>query len=143
MGSGEDMVKFNLTIHRLRKTKKGLRNILELYGAFATNSGLKEALRAWNMLPDDYRRRWGIETGFRVEKGFRAKTTSTNETVSEIYHQYAVFLENLWVLHNMGEAKRQRFPLALMKRPMVKVKEFSLDFVHLIFTAYDSGPPKA
>jgi len=143
LGSGGDIVKFNLTIHRLRKTKKGLRNILELYGAFATNLGLNEALRAWDTLPEEYRSRWGIETGFRVEKGFRAKTTSTDEVVREIYHQYAVFLENLWILHNMGEAKRQGFPLDLMRRPMVKVKEFSLDFVHLLITACDSGPPKA
>lgn len=143
LGSGGDMVNFHLTIHRLRKTKKGLRNILELYGAFATNLGLKEALRAWQTLPEDYRRRWGIETGFRVGKGFRAKTTSTNETVREIYHQYALFLENLWTLHNMGEAKRRGLPLGLMRRPMVKVKEFSLDFVHLLIVASGPGPPQA
>jgi len=32
----------------VRKTKKGLRNILELYGAFATNLGSKKALKAWS-----------------------------------------------------------------------------------------------
>jgi len=44
--------------------------------------GLKRALRVWETLPRDYRRRWGIETGFRVEKGFRAKTTSRDEAVN-------------------------------------------------------------
>ncbi len=52
-----------------------------------------------------------METGFRVEKGFRAKTTSTCEEVREVYHQYAVVLENLWTLHNMGEARRRGLPL--------------------------------
>jgi len=136
-----DVVDFNLTIHRLRRTKKRLRNILELYGAFATNLGPKKALRAWHRLPEDYRRRWGIETGFRVGKGFRAKTTSTHETVREIYHQYAIVLENLWTLHNMGEARRRRLPLDEMRRPLVKVKEFTLDFVYFLLTTYGLGPP--
>jgi len=134
-------VGFNLTIHRLRKTKKGLRNILELYGAFATNLGFKRAVRDWQTLPRDYRRRWGIETGFRVGKDFRAKTTSRNETVREIYHQYAIVLENLWTLHNMGEAKRRKLPPDQMKRPLVKVKDFTIDFGYVILTGYSLEPP--
>jgi len=135
-----NVVNFNLTIHRLRKTKKGLRNILELFGAFATNLGFKKAVKAWQTLPQDYRRRWGIETGFRVGKGFRAKTTSKNETVREIYHQYAIVLENLWTLHNMREAKRRNLPLDQMTRPLVKVKEFSVDFIFCTLTGYDFKP---
>jgi hypothetical protein len=136
-----DRVDFNLTVHRLRRSKKGLRNILELYGAFATNLSPGKALEAWRRIPEEYRRRWGVETGFRVGKGFRAKTTSTDEEVREIYHQYAVVLENLWTLHNMGEAKRRGLPLDGMRRPLVKVKEFSLDFSHFLLSAYGPGPP--
>jgi len=132
-------VDFNLTIHRLRRTKKGLRNILELYGAFATNLGAEKALRAWERIPEDYRRRWGIETDFRVGKAFRAKTTSRNQALREIYHQYAIFLKNLWTLHNMREARKEKLPLDQMERPLVK--EFNLDFVHFLITACDSGPP--
>jgi hypothetical protein len=62
---GGDRVDFNLTVRRLRRSKKGLRNILELYGAFATNLGPGKALEAWRRLPEEHRRRWGIETGFR------------------------------------------------------------------------------
>jgi hypothetical protein len=138
---GGDRVDFNLTVHRLRRTKKGLKNILELYGAFATNLGPEKALEAWRRLPEEYRRRWGVETGFRVGKGLRAKTTSTNEEVREIYHQYAIVLENLWTLHNMGEAKRRELPLDQLRRPLVKVKEFSLDFGYFILSAYGLGPP--
>jgi len=135
-----NIVDFNLTIHRLRKTKKRLKNILELYSAFATNLGFKNSVRTWQTLPRDYRRRWGIETGFRVGKGFRAKTTSKNETVREIYHQYAISLENLWILHNMREAKRRNLPLDQMKKPLVKVKEFSVDFIFCTLTGYDLKP---
>jgi len=138
---GGDRVEFNLTVHRLRRTKKDLKNILELYGAFATNLGPGKALEAWRWLPEEYRRRWGVETGFRVGKGFRTKTPSTDEEVREIYHQYAVVLENLWTLHNMGEARRRGLPLDRLRRPLVKVKEFSLDFGYFILAAYGPGPP--
>ncbi len=53
---GGDEVNFNLTIHRLRKTKNDF--IFELYGAFATNLGQEKALKAWSQLPEDYRKRW-------------------------------------------------------------------------------------
>jgi len=137
---GGETVNFNLTVHRLRKSKKGLRNILELYGAFATNMGQEKALKAWSQLPEDYRKRWGIETGFRVGKDFRAKTTSRNEIVREIYHQYAIVLENLWTLHNMGEVKRQGIPFDQTKRPLVKVKDFTIDFGYFILTGYSLEP---
>jgi len=138
---GGERVGFNMTIHRLRRSKKGLRNILELYGAFATNLGPKKAAEAWRWIPEEYRRRWGVETGFRVEKGFRAKTTSTCEEVREVYHQYAVVLENLWTLHNMGEARRCGLPLDEMSRPLVRAREFNADFSHFLVSASGPGPP--
>ena len=49
---GGERVGFNLTIHRLRRSKKDLRNILELYGAFATNLGPKRAAEAWRWIPE-------------------------------------------------------------------------------------------
>ena len=141
MKRGGETVNFNLSIHRLKKKKKNLKNILELYGAFATNMGYKRAVRTWQRLPQDYRKRWGIETGFRVEKGFRALTTSPDEAIREIYHQYAIVLENLWTLHNMREAKNRGIPLSQMVRPIVKVKEFSTDFRYFILTNSSTEPP--
>jgi len=76
-----------------------------------------------------------------VGKGFRDKTTSTNEALKEIYHQYSVVLENLWTPHNMGEAKRRGLPLDRVRRPLVKMKEFSLDFGYFVLSAYGPGPP--
>ena len=142
LGEGDEEVHFRLSIHRFKKKKrKRVRNILELYGAFATNVGLKKALQVWGCLPEDYRGRWGIETGYRVDGDFRAKTTSTGERLRFIYYEYMVFLENLWTLHNMGEAKRGGFCLDDIKRLSVTGREFREDFGYLLVAACDRGPP--
>jgi hypothetical protein len=59
----------------------------------------------------------------------------------EVYHQYAVVLENLWALHKMGEAKRRGLPLNRLRRPLVNVREFSLDFGYFVLSAYGLEPP--
>ena len=141
-GKGEEKVTFNLSIHRFKKRKrKRVRNILELYGAFATNLSLKEALRVWEKLPLDYRRRWGIETGYRVDGGFRAKTTSRDERLRFIYYEYMVFLENLWTLHNLCEARRQGVCFDAVKKLVATAGDFGEDFVHLLVNACDVGSP--
>ncbi len=141
-GKDEEKVTFNLSIHRFKKRRRRrVRNILELYGAFATNLGFVEALRVWEKLPGDYRRRWGIETGYRVDGGFRARTTSRDERLRFIYYEYMVFLENLWTLHNLCEARRQGVVLDEVKKLSVTGKMFCEDFVHVLVTAFDRGPP--
>jgi len=142
LGKGKERIRFRLTIHRFKKRKhRRVRNILELYGAFATNLGWSEALRVWERLPEDYRCRWGIETGYRVDKEFRAKTTSRNGGIRLIYFQYMVFLENVWTLHNMEEAKRQSVCFDALKRPLVTGEDFCEDCVYLLVNACDAGPP--
>lgn len=141
-GKGDGKVAFNLTIHRFKKRRrKRVHNILELYGAFATNLGVKEALRVWESLPDFYRKRWGIETGYRVDGGFRAMTTSKDEKLRFIYYQYMVFLENLWTLHNLGEAKRHGSVLDDVKKLSVTGEAFCEDFTYLLLTVCCAGPP--
>ena len=63
--------------------------------AFATN---KPTDPKWTL--QMYKWRWGIETGYRVKKDFRAKTTSTSHIVRVIYFLLSVILYNLWVMSN-------------------------------------------
>jgi len=48
-----------------------------------------------------YKRRWGIETGYRVKGNFQANTCSKNFTVRVMYSLLAICLYNLWVLINL------------------------------------------
>ena len=60
----------------------------------------------------------------------------------EICHQHAVFLENLWTLHNMREAERRRIPLDRMERPLIRVKNFTMDLGYFILIGYSLEPPE-
>ncbi len=48
-----------------------------------------------------YKKRWGIETGYRVKEDFQANTCSNNFTVRLMYSLLAICLYNLWVLVNL------------------------------------------
>jgi len=68
------------------------------YMAFITNRELttKQARR----IGRDYKRRWGIETSFRVINDFLPKTTSKDVGLRVWYYQMGTLLYNVWVLVN-------------------------------------------
>lgn len=76
------------------------------YVPFATNIPLGDIL--WNVrrLPEDYRRRWGIESGYVGVEGFRARTTSRNHSLRLLYFYYALILYNAWLVANLTLARR-------------------------------------
>lgn len=86
---------YNMAIKQF-PNKKG---IMKTY-AYATNITLdtddpdKEA--TW--LAEEYRKRWGIETGYRIKKSFLPRTTSKDYRIRLFYFLYAVLLYNLWIL---------------------------------------------
>jgi len=45
-----------------------------------------------------YQKRWNIETGYRLQNMFLAKTCSINPSVRLFYFCYAVALHNLWIM---------------------------------------------
>ena len=48
-----------------------------------------------------YKRRWGIETGYRVQKyEFRPNTTSKNYKIRIFYFMFSALIYNLWVITN-------------------------------------------
>ncbi|MFP3133349.1 MAG: hypothetical protein RXR19_04535 [Nitrososphaeria archaeon] len=65
--------------------------------AFVTNMKF-DPERIVDIIPEEYRYRWGIEKSYRVEDGLEAKTTSRNFTLRVIYFMLSIILYNLWIL---------------------------------------------
>jgi putative transposase len=82
-------VKFNLVVVQHGQNKR----------AYATNMNIPEKeVNLFNYLDKLYGKRWGIETSYRMKKGFRAKTTSKNYIVRLFYFLFSTLLYNLWML---------------------------------------------
>jgi hypothetical protein len=67
--------------------------------AFITNIDVNN--QGGLVLAEDFKKRWGIETSYRVEKVFRPKTTSKNYIVRLFYFLFSVAVYNIWVLTNL------------------------------------------
>lgn len=88
----------------------GKRAETTLVAFYANNkNGKKKEWHAWvtnidkspRVIQKIYKRRWGIETGYRVKGDFQANTCSRNFTVRVMYSLLAICLYNLWVLVNL------------------------------------------
>jgi len=68
--------------------------------AFASNEDWDENdVDLANKVFEQYQKRWGIETSYRVKKhSFRPKTTSKNYFVRFFYFMFSVTMYNLWIL---------------------------------------------
>lgn len=67
-----------------------------------------------------YKRRWTIETGYRVQNEFLAKTTSIKGTVRLFYFSYAVALHNLW-LHMRSLISTVHFTVKRLKCLLLRI----------------------
>ena len=68
------------------------------YLVFATNFSVRKARAMLAGIPKEYRRRWGIETGYRVAKQVRPFTSSRNPSVRLMLFCFTMILYNLWVI---------------------------------------------
>ncbi len=48
-------------------------------------------------IKDEYRSRWGIETGFREVKRMEIKTTTRNPTIRYFFYVISVLMYNIWI----------------------------------------------
>jgi len=71
--------------------------IFERYLVFATSMSCGTPEEAVRRIPEQYRKRWGIETGYRSSKGIRARTTSTNPAIRMLLFTLSLVLANIWV----------------------------------------------
>jgi len=115
---------FNLLIYR-KPDAKTSDPVHKRYAVFATNMPREDALAVFSQLPDEYRQRWGIESGFRVQDNVQAKTTSTNYTVRMVYLMLSIILYNVWMLANIILANNLGVDLI---KPMMKLSQLAKSF---------------
>jgi len=101
--AGEDR-SYTTDSHSRRKGEQATFRLVTLMGkgllyAFATNmTATPKGIRK------TFRRRWGIETSYRMIRSFLPRTTTKLYRIRVLYFYTAVLLYNLWVLLNFGKA---------------------------------------
>jgi hypothetical protein len=126
---------FNLVILP-RKGSEDESDPLKKYIAFATN--IPRRFVVWNVrrLPDDYRRRWGIETGYSGIEGLRARTTSKNHALRLLYFYYALILYNAWLLANLIIAREFS---KILTRPIIQMQTLKATIHTIVADSFSRG----
>ncbi len=62
-----------------------------------------------------YKKRWNIETGYRIQNQFLPKTTSINEVIRMFYFCYACAMHNLWLIIRLTTKIGNAFTVLKMK----------------------------
>lgn len=76
------------------------------YVAFATNVPFEDPEDMVRRIPEEYRARWGIETSYRVQDGFEAKTYSRDPTIRIVYFMLSIILYNSWAMMALMDVRR-------------------------------------
>ena len=95
--SSKASIRYDMVIEpkKKRRNKESERSE-DKYVAFATNT-------PWTDM-EEYGRRWGIETGYRMVENARAKTSSVKKPARIFCFLYSLMLFNAWILANAALA---------------------------------------
>jgi len=118
------------------RKKKKLR-VYDLYFGFATNLSRALAARLPLFIPSEHKRRWGNETGFRVQGNVEAKTTSRKYVLRLLYQMTSVLVYNVWQYANLLLCRATKTPFV---RPLLKLTSLATHFEGFIIGGL--GPPR-
>jgi len=96
MRRGKDFVTFNLVIIIERPGEPG-----DEWKSFAYATNIHVTDDNAFKLAENYRKRWGIETGYRVKENVRGRTCSRNYVIRLLFQFLSILLYNLWQLCNL------------------------------------------
>jgi hypothetical protein len=124
-------VRFTLVVAESDRYNDLDANITERYIAFATNIRISEDER--KAFADGYRKRWSIETGYRVKKGFKISTSTLFYPARVMYFYLSCFLHNLWQVCNVAYARTVGVKF---EKPLVTTFWFKLTYLLLVLRVW-------
>ena len=130
---------FTLIITPSKKIDSPDADTTERYHVFATNISPARALDEIETLPDEYRRRWGIETGCKQVEQVRPRTTSRNASFRAIMFYVSLFMYNAWAVEQYrADSSYDRVTLALVAYAAAMA---ALELCRIVGQPYDVGGP--
>ncbi len=96
--------------------------MFDRYRAFATSLPCENERDVVKYVPEQYKRRWGIETGYRSAKSIRPHTSSKNPSVRMLLFVLSLVLSNIWIgLRRMVGKQRYHVTLAGILNRIIRV----------------------
>ena len=111
-GTGNAVVRYTMrnknkniqvTVTLVMVKKRGAKKtdpVTEQYVAFVTDASLHKAMALLANIPEEYRKRWDIETGYRCAKQIRPVTCSKNPSIRLVLFYFTMIMYNVWVYSN-------------------------------------------
>ncbi len=119
--SGSEKFTFNLVLIRDDARKKD-GTMFDRYHAFATSLPYENERDVVKYIPEQYKKRWGIETGYRSAKSVRARTASRNPSVRMLLFVLSLVINNIWIgLRRTVCRQRYHVTLAGVLNRMIRV----------------------
>ena len=82
--------------------------ITDKYVVFATNIPLQRAIQEVNLIPKEYKKRWGVETAYRQVEEICPWTTSRNADYRRILFYTSLCMFNMWAIERIKLGTRQK-----------------------------------
>ena len=91
---------FTLAILRKTPEPDGVKKETDRYIVFATNMRAKSKQDLISKIPDEYKKRWGIETGYACMERVGPRTSSRNDSIRMLLMYLPLVIYNAWIMEN-------------------------------------------
>ena len=97
------------------------------YIVFATNARARSKQDLISKIPDEYKKRWGIETGYACMERIRPRTSSRNDSIRMLMMYLPLVIYNAWIMENYATGA-----CADGGRPVITLRRLMSRFILII-----------
>ena len=126
-----DGFEFNLVIAP-NPRKPDAKNMFDRYHVFATSMPCTDFDYILRYIPEQYKKRWGIETGYKQVKSIRPYTTSKSASMRMLLFAVSLTIHNIWI-NSRVEVAHQTYNITLVA--------FVMQMIYACFEYHPSWPP--